>query len=729
MANTFTIAGTLKDPENNALASAYIRFRVTSVGTDLEDNVTYPRRTVEFQTDGSGDFTGTLWINGDSGIECYYEITLPDGQRVDVVIPSSAEGTTLRLEDIIELYQVNSSTQQSNILATALDRTNHTGGPDDLDGNEIILDADGDTSITADTDDQIDFRIGGVDELTLTAAKADNLDDIAAHTPTDSNFLVGDGTNWVLETGETALTSIGAITGTGGGNIGTSASATTGGAMGNTAVATTGAAVGVNTTATSGFAGGATATTTTGAAIGNLSSSTSGAAIGDSATTTTGVAIGGSASALLAGTAIGAAASSTGGGIALGAAASETGGGSSVGNSATSSTGAAIGPFATTTSGGAVGQQAVSTTGFAGGDAALANGPGRVQLGTGTNGVNSTIQFLSSGSVTATQFGYLATTLSDVGGLAVTNGNFMVGDGSNWVAESGETALTSLGAITGSGGGNIGTSAAASTTGFAGGLSSSTASGAAVGNGTTSTTGGAVGDGATATTGFAGGATALANGTGRVQLGTGTNLTDSTIQFLSSGSVTATQFGYLADELSDIGGLTRTDGNIIVGDGSNWVAESGATARTSLGLAIGTDVQAYDAGLQSISGLTTAADKAIYTTASDTYATYDLTSMARTRAAKGGTTSVTATTYTTLITDDVILVDDDTAGADVTITLLAAATAGDGFQMTIKKLGTTGTVTLDGNGSETIDGELTLDILVQYNSVTLVCDGSNWYII
>jgi len=36
--------------------------------------------------------------------------------------------------------------------------------------------------------------------------------------------------------------------------------------------------------------------------------------------------------------------------------------------------------------------------------------------------------------------------------------------------------------------------------------------------------------------------------------------------------------------LDDIAGLAVTDGNVIVGDGTNWVAESGATARTSLGL-------------------------------------------------------------------------------------------------------------------------------------------------
>lgn len=39
--------------------------------------------------------------------------------------------------------------------------------------------------------------------------------------------------------------------------------------------------------------------------------------------------------------------------------------------------------------------------------------------------------------------------------------------------------------------------------------------------------------------------------------------------------------------LADIAALAVTDGNIIVGDGANWVAESGATARTSLGLGTG----------------------------------------------------------------------------------------------------------------------------------------------
>jgi hypothetical protein len=43
-----------------------------------------------------------------------------------------------------------------------------TTGTVDINGQELILDADADTSITADTDDQIDFKIGNVDVATLT---------------------------------------------------------------------------------------------------------------------------------------------------------------------------------------------------------------------------------------------------------------------------------------------------------------------------------------------------------------------------------------------------------------------------------------------------------------------------------------------------------------------------------------------------------------------------------
>lgn len=55
--------------------------------------------------------------------------------------------------------------------------------------------------------------------------------------------------------------------------------------------------------------------------------------------------------------------------------------------------------------------------------------------------------------------------------------------------------------------------------------------------------------------------------------------------------------------LADISGLAKTDGGVIVGDGANFVLETGATARASLGLTIGTNVQAFHQNLADIAGL------------------------------------------------------------------------------------------------------------------------------
>jgi len=54
-----------------------------------------------------------------------------------------------------------------------------------------------------------------------------------------------------------------------------------------------------------------------------------------------------------------------------------------------------------------------------------------------------------------------------------------------------------------------------------------------------------------------------------------------------------------------------------------------ATMRTNLGLVIGTNVQAYNANLQSISALGTAANKMIYTTALNTWAEADISAVGR----------------------------------------------------------------------------------------------------
>ena len=93
------------------------------------------------------------------------------------------------------------------------------------------------------------------------------------------------------------------------------------------------------------------------------------------------------------------------------------------------------------------------------------------------------------------------------------------------------------------------------------------------------------------------------------------------------------------------------------------------TAKENLGLEIGIDVQAQDAGLTSISGLTTSANKMIYTTASDTYAVTDLTSTARSLLDDTSTTAMRATLG---LGDGAIL---DTAGVSDGATTLATGNA------------------------------------------------------
>jgi hypothetical protein len=63
-----------------------------------------------------------------------------------------------------------------------------------------------------------------------------------------------------------------------------------------------------------------------------------------------------------------------------------------------------------------------------------------------------------------------------------------------------------------------------------------------------------------------------------------------------------------------------------------------------------------------------------------------------------------------------------------TLTLLPAATAAANFVFGIKNIGS-GTITIDGDGSETIDGSTTLALSTQYEGVELISDGSNWHVV
>jgi hypothetical protein len=155
--------------------------------------------------------------------------------------------------------------------------------------------------------------------------------------------------------------------------------------------------------------------------------------------------------------------------------------------------------------------------------------------------------YLDPSAIGTTVQGYDAQ-LADVAGLAVTDGNFIVGNGTNFVAESGDTARTSLG---------LGTGDSVQFTAIS------------------------VANGDTTITRTSAGVIAVE----------GSNV-------LMASNIGSTVQAYDA-QLADVAGLTPTDNGVIIGNGTNFVVESGATLKTSLGLTIGTDVQAYDSNLTS----------------------------------------------------------------------------------------------------------------------------------
>jgi hypothetical protein len=79
-------------------------------------------------------------------------------------------------------------------------------------------------------------------------------------------------------------------------------------------------------------------------------------------------------------------------------------------------------------------------------------------------------------------------------------------------------------------------------------------------------------------------------------------------------------------------------------------------------------------------------------------------------------------------TTSILALADATAGA-ITIDLPPAADMA-GKTVDIKKIDSSiNSVTLDGDGAETIDGSLTQVLTAQYDEITVLSDGTAWYII
>ena len=107
----------------------------------------------------TGSITGNQIVTIPDSIEKVYIITNGTSGAFTVQVKTaSGSGVTFGVsEKTTKLFYSDGT----NIVDAGF------SGGTDLDGKELVFDADGDTSLTADTDDQIDIKIAGTDQLTI----------------------------------------------------------------------------------------------------------------------------------------------------------------------------------------------------------------------------------------------------------------------------------------------------------------------------------------------------------------------------------------------------------------------------------------------------------------------------------------------------------------------------------------------------------------------------------
>ena len=108
-------------------------------------------------------FTGTI-----SGNQV---VTIPDSiEKTFIIVNGTSGAFTVQVKTVSGTGVIFGVSEKSTKLLFS-DGTNIVdagfSGALDIEGRELVLDADGDTSLTADTDDQIDIKIGGTDQLTI----------------------------------------------------------------------------------------------------------------------------------------------------------------------------------------------------------------------------------------------------------------------------------------------------------------------------------------------------------------------------------------------------------------------------------------------------------------------------------------------------------------------------------------------------------------------------------
>ena len=124
--------------------------------------------------DGSSSYTLAHAVNNEKDIDLFINFI-----HQEPTTAYQAAGTTLTLTESISssddcyiLFRsraIQSATTPDGSVTSAKLATAFPSASLDMNGTELILDADGDTSITADTDDQIDVKVGGTDRAVFLA--------------------------------------------------------------------------------------------------------------------------------------------------------------------------------------------------------------------------------------------------------------------------------------------------------------------------------------------------------------------------------------------------------------------------------------------------------------------------------------------------------------------------------------------------------------------------------
>ncbi len=188
--------------------------------------------------------------------------------------------------------------------------------------------------------------------------------------------------------------------------------------------------------------------------------------------------------------------------------------------------------------------------------------------------------------------------------------------------------------------------------------------------------------------------------------------------FGRTGAVVAAEGDYTLTQLSGVTITAPATGDFVRFDGASWI---------NVPLVAG-DIPAHNhSGTQITSGLIDAARIGTGGAGGGMkFLADDQTFKTVVAAASFALTTKTAN-YTATTSDHTILCN--ATGGGFTITLPAAAGATN-LLLVVKKIDSSANaVTVDGNGSETIDGALTLAILNQYESYTIQCDGTAWHIL